>query len=79
MELSTWVFPNGVSLVTQAMLQHRLNYTELRSILNLFKFQNCKQKVPPPSLLSNEKEPITPTKEDFSHPWGVGWEVGCKG
>ena len=37
----------------------------------LCRFQKCKQKVPPLSLLSNEKLPFTPPKEDFSHPLGV--------
>ena len=47
------------SLVTEPMLQRRPNPTELRSmdsyIQILCRFQICKQKVPPPSLLSNEK------------------------
>jgi hypothetical protein len=30
------------------------------------RFQKCKQKVPPPLLLSNEKSPFNPPKEDFS-------------
>ena len=63
----------ALSLVTQPMLQRRPNWTELRSmgsyIQILCRFQKCKQKVPPPSLLSNEKSPFT-FKEDFSHPLG---------
>ena len=47
------------SLVTQPMLQRQPNRTELRSmdsyIQILFRFQKCKQKVPPPSLLSTKK------------------------
>ena len=47
------------SLVTQPMLQCRPNPTELRLmdsyIQILCRFQKCKGKVPPPSLLSNEK------------------------
>ena len=50
------------SLVTQPMLQRRPNRTHLRSmdscIQILCRFQKCKQKVPPPSLLSNEKSPF---------------------
>ena len=46
------------SLVTQPMLQLRPNCTELRSMdyyLQIFcRFRKCKQKVPPPSLLSND-------------------------
>ena len=65
---------HSTSLVTQPMLQRRPKRTELRSmdsyIQILCRFQKCKQKVPPPSLLSNEKSPFTPPKEDFSHPWG---------
>ena len=45
------------TLVTQPMLQRQPNCTELRSmdsyIQILCRFQKCKQKVPPPSLLSN--------------------------
>ena len=56
------------------MLQHQLNHTELRLmdsyIQILCRFQKCKQKVPPPLLLSNEQSPFTPPKEDFSHPLG---------
>ena len=52
-------------IVTQHMLQRRPNCMELRSmdsyIQILCRFQKCKQKVPPPSLLSNEKSPFTPT------------------
>merc|ERR1712129_333662 len=49
------------SLVTQAMLQLRPNYTELRS-MDLFnqilcRFQKYKQKVPPPSPLFGRKKP----------------------
>ena len=46
----------GATLVTQPMLQPRPNRTELRSmdsyIQILSRFQKCKKKVPPPSLLS---------------------------
>jgi hypothetical protein len=52
----------SITLVTQPMLQRRPNRTELRSmdsyIQILCRFQKCKQKVPPPSLLSNEKSHI---------------------
>jgi hypothetical protein len=45
------------------MLQHRPNWMELRSmdshIQILCRFQKCKRKVPPPSLLSNEKSPFS--------------------
>ena len=58
------------------MLQRQPNRTELRLmdsyIQILCRFQKCKQKVPPPSLLSNEKLPFIPHKEDFSHPLGGG-------
>ena len=59
-----WMFVEGNqyganSLVTQPMLQRRPNRTELRSmdsyIQILCRFQKCKQKVPPPSLLTSEK------------------------
>ena len=50
----------GRSLVTQPMLQLRPNCTELRSMdyyHQIFcRFQKCKRKVPPPSLLSNDFE-----------------------
>jgi hypothetical protein len=36
----------------------------------LCRLQKCKQNVPPPSLLKNEKSPFTPPKEDFRHPFG---------
>ena len=59
-------FSCHISLVTQPMLQHRPNPTELRSmdsyIRILCRFQKCKRKVPPPSLLSNEKSPFTPQR-----------------
>ena len=62
------------TLLTQPMLHRRLNRTELRSMNSyiqiLCRFQKCKRKVPPPSLLSNEKSPFTPPKEDFPHPLG---------
>ena len=52
----------GDTLVTQPMLQRRPSQTELRLmdsyIQILCTFQKCKQKVPPPSLLSNEKSPF---------------------
>ena len=55
-----------LTLVTQPMLQRPPNRTELRSmdsyIQILCRFQKCKRKVPPPSLLSNEKSPLTPPK-----------------
>ena len=63
-----------MTLVTQPMLQRRPNPTELRLmdsyIQILCRFQKSKRKVPPPSPLSNEKSPFTPTKEIFSHPLG---------
>ena len=34
------------------------------------RFQKCKQKVPLPSLLSNENSPSTAPKKIFSHPLG---------
>ena len=47
------------SLVTQPMLQHRPNRTELRSMDSyvqiLCRFQKCTRKVPPPSILSTKK------------------------
>ena len=50
-------------LVTQPMLQRQPNCTELRSmdfyIQILFRFQKCKGKVPPSSLLNNERLPFT--------------------
>ena len=62
------------TLVTQPMLQRRPNRMELRLmdsyIQILCRFRKCKRKVPPPSLLNNEKSPFTPIKEDFSHPLG---------
>ena len=51
------------------MMQRPPNPTELRLmdsyIQILCKFQKSKQKVPPPSPLSNEKSPFTPQKENF--------------
>jgi hypothetical protein len=51
-----------LALVTQPMLQHQPNRTELRSmdsyIQILCRFQKYKQKVPPLSLLNNEKSPL---------------------
>ena len=48
------------ALVTQPMLQLRPNQTELRSMdyyHQIFcRFRKCKQKVPPPSLFSNDFE-----------------------
>ena len=50
----------NITLVTQPMLQLRPNCTELRSMdyyhQILCRFRKCKQKVPPPSLLSNNFE-----------------------
>ena len=47
------------TLVTQLMLQRRPNRSELRSmdsyIQIICRFQKCKRKVPPPSLLSTKK------------------------
>ena len=47
------------TLVTQPMLQRRLNRTELRLmdsyIQILCRFQKCKRTVPPPPFLSTEK------------------------
>ena len=37
----------------------------------LCRFQKCKRKVPPPSLLSNEKSPFTPPKDEKNLPLGV--------
>ena len=54
------------ALVTQPMLQRRPNRTELRLmdpyIQILCRFQKRKRKVPPPSLLSNEKSLLTQRK-----------------
>ena len=62
------------SLVTQPMLQQRPNRTELRSLDSyiqiLSRFQKCKQKVPPPSLLNNEKSPFTLQRKIFLILWG---------
>ena len=56
-------------LVTQPMMQQRPNATELRSmdsyIQILCRFQKCKRKVPPPSLLCNEKSPISKVTTDL--------------
>ena len=53
-------------IVTQHMLQRRPNGMELRSmdsyIQTLRRFQKCRQKVPPPLLLSNEKSPFKDEK-----------------
>ena len=61
-------------LVTQPMLQRRLNRKEPRSMDSynqiLCRFQKIKRKVPPPSPLSTQKSPFTPPKKDFSHPLG---------
>ena len=63
-------------LVTQSMLQRQPNRTVLRSmdsyIQMLSRFQECKQKVPPPSFLSNEKSPFTPKDEKNLPFWGIG-------
>ena len=67
-------FSGWASLVTQPKLQRRPNCMELRSmdsyIQILCRFQKCKQKVLPPSLLNNEKSPFTPPNEDSFHPLG---------
>ena len=59
---------NLKSLVTQPMMQHQPNCTELRLmdsyIQILCRFQKCKRKVSPPSLLSYEKSPFIPPKKD---------------
>ena len=68
------------TLVTQPMIQRRLNPTELRSIdcyiQILCRFQKSKQKVPPPPP-PHQYSKITlhpPRKEHFSHPLGgKGW------
>ena len=71
----TWImdiFLLGFSLVTQPMMQRRLNPTELRSmdsyIQIFYRFQKSKRKIPPRSPLSDEKSPFTPPKEDCFHP-----------
>ena len=60
-------------LVTQPMMQCRLNPMELRSmdsyIQILCRFQKSKKKVPPPSPLSNEKSPFPP-KDEKKFPLG---------
>ena len=60
------------TLVTQPMLQRRPNRMELRSmdsyIQILYRFQQCKQNVPPLSLLSNEKSPFIPPKDEKNLP-----------
>ena len=57
---------SGKPLVTQAMLQLRPNWSELRSMdcyHQIFcRFRKCKQKLPPPSPLSTQKSPFTPPK-----------------
>ena len=63
-----------LSLVTQPMLQRRLNSTELRAmdsyIQILCRFQKSKQKVPPPSLPCTKKSPFTPRKDEKNLPEG---------
>ena len=58
--LTACLWSASYTLVTQPMKQHRPNPTELRSmdsyIQILCRFQKCKRKVPPPSLLSNDFE-----------------------
>ena len=53
---------NGNTLVTQPMLQLRPNWSELRSMdyyHQIFcRFRKCKRKVPPSTLLTNEKSPM---------------------
>ena len=65
---------HSYTLITQPMLQRRRNPMKLRSmdsyIQILCRFQKSKKEVPPPSPLSNEKSPLTPPKEIFSHPLG---------
>ena len=63
-----------MTLVTQHMLQLRPNWSELR-LMDYYhqifcRFQKCKQKVPPPSLLNNEKSPFTPQKGEKNLPLG---------
>ena len=62
------------SLVTQPMLQLRLNWSELRSMdcyHQIFcRFWKCKRKVPPPSLLNFQKSPFTPPKDEKNLPLG---------
>ena len=75
------------ALVTQPMLQLRPNQTELRSMdyyhQILCRFWKCKRKVPPPSLLSNEKSPFTPPHpkgwEKSSFGWGKGQFLSTEG
>ena len=66
--------PLWQALVTQPMLQLRPNCTELRSLDYYHqiccRFQKCKRKVPPPSLLNNEKSPFTPPKGEKNLPLG---------
>ena len=58
-----------IALVTQPMSQLRPNRTELRSMdyyHQIFcRFQKCKRKVPPPSLLSNDFEKNLFFKRNF--------------
>ena len=55
-------------LLKKPVLQSRPNRTELRSmdsyIQILCRFQKSKQKVPPPSLFSNEKSPFATPKDE---------------
>ena len=72
----------ALSLVTQPMLQRQPNRKELRSmdsyIQILCRFQKCKQKVPPPSLLSNEKSPFKTVEELFAYIFGIYIKFGYK-
>ena len=57
-------------LVTQPMLQHQLNRTEIRKMDSYIqiscRFQKCKRKVPPPSPSVMKKKMFF-----FSKPWGT--------
>ena len=60
------------SPVTQPMLQHEPNRTELRSMDSynqiICRFQKFKRKFPPPLLLNNEKS--SPPKDEKNLPYG---------
>ena len=77
------------TLVTQPMMQCRLNPRELRSMVSyiqiLCRFQRSKQKVPPPSLPCTKKSPFTPkdkenlgVEELFAYFFGIYIEFGYK-
>ena len=70
---------SALSLVTQPMLQRRLNRTELRSLYSNFMYiPKSKQKIPPPSLPYTKilKISLYPKRKNHCLWGGIGWFFG---